>query len=183
MLTFHFDASGFTKAIKDLTALEGTLNAKADELVRRLAEIGVEVADREYHLAPYAGENDVRVFYDQENGKGTATIRATGNAVLFIEFGTGILNPENWRAREALIDSEGVVLHGQYGDHKGDSVFGWTYKGDMPANPPTGTGPSYKSGNGYIHTYGEGPHPAMYHARKEIIEKVQEIAKEVFSND
>lgn len=183
MLEIKVDASDLLRAIKDLTALEGVLNAKADELVKRLAEIGVEVADREYHLAPYAGTNDVEVKYNQDNGRGTATIRATGKAVLFIEFGTGILNPEDWNARGALSNSEGVVLHGQYKDHKGDSVFGWTYTGDMPANPPAGTGPSYKSGNGYIHTYGEAPHPAMYHARKEIIEKVQEIAKEVFSND
>ena len=182
MLTFHFDASGFTKAIKDLTALEGTLNAKADELVRRLAEIGVEVARSEYQSAPYAGTNDVDVDWNQENGRGTATIRATGNAVLFIEFGTGILNPEDWNARGALSNSEGVVLHGQYDQKKGNSVFGWTYIGDMPENPPVGTNPSYKSSNA-IHTYGEAPHPAMYHARKEIIEKVQEIAKEVFSND
>ena len=69
MLEIKVDASDLLRAIKDLTALEGVLNAKADELVRRLAEIGVDVADREYHLAPYAGENDVRVFYDQENGK------------------------------------------------------------------------------------------------------------------
>lgn len=183
MLEIKVDASDLLRAIKDLTALEGVLNAKADELVKRLAEIGVEVARSEYQSAPYAGTNDVDVDWNQENGRGTATIRATGNAVLFIEFGTGILNPEDWNARGALSNSEGVVLHGQYGDHKGDSVFGWTYKGDMPANPPAGTGPSYKSGNGYIHTYGEAPHPAMYHARKEIIEKVQEIAKEVFSND
>ena len=182
MLEIKVDASSLTKAIKDLTELQGRLNAKADELVRRLAEIGVEVARSEYQSAPYAGVNDVEVDYNQDNGRGTATIVATGNAVLFIEFGTGILNPEDWNARGALSNSEGVVLHGQYGDHKGNSVFGWTYNGEMPANPPVGTNPSYKSSNA-IHTYGEGPHPAMYHARKEIIEKVQEIAKEVFSND
>jgi len=170
---------GLDKALKRIEEFKSGLQDKCQELAKRLGEIGVQVAQTHYKSAPYAGVNDVEVWLDESGDKGTVTIIAGGEAVLFIEFGTGILNPEDWNARSAL-KSGNVALHGQYGKGNANTPFGWIYKGDMPANPPAGTNPSYLK-QGFIHTYGEEPHPAMYLARKEIIENVQNIAREVFN--
>ena len=180
MATFsiNVDVSELEELIKDLESRRAWMQEKADEFIHRLAEIGVQVARTEYAEAPYAGDNDVVVNFTDE-GQGQITITASGKATLFIEFGTGVLNPEDWQARSELVSGD-VALHGEYGRGNAKSPFGWIYMGDMPANPPAGTNPSYIK-KGFIHTYGEAPHAAMYHARKEMIENIERIAREVFS--
>jgi hypothetical protein len=52
----------------------------------------------------------------------------------------------------------------------------------MPSNPPTGTTVAYNHKN-TIHTYGQAGNPFMYNARKEMIENIERVAREVFGND
>ena len=178
IFSINVDVSELDKLITDLESRRAWMKERADEFIHRLAEIGVQVARTEYAEAPYAGDNDVVVDYTDE-GQGHITIVASGKATLFIEFGTGVLNPEDWNARGALVDGD-IALHGEYGKGNAKSPFGWIYKGEMPENPPAGTNPSYIK-EGFIHTYGEAPHAAMYHARKEMIESIERLAREVFS--
>ena len=174
---------GLDKALKRIEEFKSGLQDKCQELAKRLGEIGVQVAQTHYKSAPYAGVNDVEVWLDESGDKGTVTIIAGGEAVLFIEFGTGITMPDSMEAR-AELKSGGVVGHGQYGDKRGSSPKGWYYpieKG-VGENPPLGTEVSNKPGMEHlIHTYGNPAYPAMYLARKEIIENVQSIAREVFN--
>ena len=134
---------------------------KEKEFVRRLAEIGVSVAQAGYSTA---------VDYNRSSGitvsmKPTATgyeVKADGELVGFIEFGTGIRNRE-W-------DSSGMEYvpprHGTYGKGHGAQPYGWWYY------PHPGAAAE--------HTYGEMPVEAMRLARDEMIERVMQIAREVW---
>lgn len=180
MITVKANFKSLDELTDWLDGLPDQLNKKADELVRKLANLGVEVANVYYEKATYAGTNDVIVEMLPGDKRGRAKIRASGTAVLFIEFGTGVLNPyDASEAKAKLADASAIVPHGQYGEGRANSPFGWYYKGDMPSNPPTGTTLSYK-GRGLIHTYGEAAQPIMYESRKAVIEQVETIAREVF---
>lgn len=183
LVSIDIDMTDFDAVMKDMDSFKKVIEEKCEVLIRRLAEIGVKVAQARFDEAPYAGDDrEVKVYIDDSGAKGTLRIIADGNAALFIEFGTGVLNPEDWNARSELVDSDGVVLHGQYGLHRADSPLGWIYPGEMPENPPALTEPSYLK-PGWIHTYGEPPHPAMYMGLREMVDKVESVAKEVFGFD
>ena len=134
--------------------------AKEELFVKRLAEIGVSVASTGFSLADYDGENDVRVTMTQSGTR--ATVIAYGETVGFIEFGTGVRNPE-W-------DNTGMEYtppkHGTYGKGYGARPKGWFF--------------TVGEGGAAQHTYGNYPAEAMRTARDEMIERVTQIAREVW---
>ena len=159
------------------------LRRKAEIFMERLGEIGLNAARIGYETAPYAGTKDTGevVSMTFERDKLRVYIVAGGKSILFIEFGTGVLNPDSNEARRDLV-GPGVVGHGEYGLGVADNPFGWWYTGEMPSNPPTGTTVAYNHKN-TIHTYGQAGNPFMYNARKEMIENIERVAREVFGND
>ena len=180
-VNFEIHVTGFDGVLRDL---EKEIDKRAAVFVRRLAEIGLEEARVQYASAPYAGDKGepgsiISMNVDEEALR--FEIVAEHDSVLFVEFGTGVLNfysaPE---AKAELTDASEIVAHGEYGDKRAKSPFGWIYKGEMPEQPPVGTAPLMKEG--YIHTYGEPAHPFMYHALKKIQDQVEEVAKEVFGS-
>ena len=150
------------QAIKTLEAYSRSLDDKAKELCRRLAELGMTVASAAYDNVAYTrlvGDVDYDITVEPtENGY---KVLADGNSVLFIEFGAGI----------------------RFGDgHPLNSQFGM---GPGTFNPESD---NWKSPYGWWtpggeHTYGNQPSMGMYYAGKEIKNKVEEIAREVFSHD
>ena len=155
-----FDPKSIQNAINQLNQYKREFEAKEQEFVRRLAEIGVSVATDIYSMADYDGTNDV-VVTSIHNGT-TATVIASGETVGFIEFGTGIRNPE-W-------DNSGMDYtppkHGTYGKGYGARPNGWYFKPN--------------EGVAAIHTYGNVPAEAMKTARDVMIERVIQTAREVF---
>lgn len=155
-----FDKGTIDTALKMLEQYKKDFLAKEQEFVRRLAEIGVSVAQAGFSTADYDGVNDVAVRMEKTD-KGYAVI-ASGEAVGFIEFGTGVRYPE-W-------DSAGVEYtppaHGTYGKGQGKNPWGWWFKGS--------------DGAPAIHTYGNPPAEAMLTARDTMIERVTQIAREVW---
>lgn len=154
-----FDKKSITDAIKQLQQYKKDFQAKEELFVKRLAEIGVSVASTGFALADYDGINDVQVTMTQSGT--SATVIAFGETVGFIEFGTGIRNPE-W-------DNSGMEYtppkHGTYGKGYGARPKGWYFK----------------QGEGAVqHTYGNHPAEAMRTARDMMIEKVIQIAREVW---
>mgnify|MGYP000393004960 FL=1 len=79
--------AGLRDAERQIQEYKATLNQKAQEFVRALADKGLDVAKVRFANAQYAGSNDVSCHVEQ-NGN-TCTIIAEGKAVAFIEFGTG----------------------------------------------------------------------------------------------
>lgn len=155
-----FDAKSINAAIKQLEEYKRDFSAKEEEFVKRLSELGVSVATSVYASADYDGVKDVMVMRTA-NGSRAAVI-AYGQTVGFIEFGTGIKNPE-W-------DSGGMEYtppkHGTYGKGYGARPHGWYFK----------------QGEGAMarHTYGNAPAEAMRTARDVMVERVAQIAREVW---
>ena len=155
-----YDPKSIDRAIKQITEHKKDFLEKEDLFIKRLAEIGVSVASSGFSLADYDGVNDVQVTMTQSGTK--ATITAFGEAVGFIEFGTGVKFPE-W-------DNSGMAYtppkHGTYGKGRGASPHGWYFK----------QGDGVKA----QHTYGNHPAEAMRTARDVMIERVMQIAREVW---
>ena len=155
-----FDSKSISNAMKELKRYKNDFEAKEKEFIRRLSELGVSVASTGFALADYDGVNDVQVTVSQSGG--SAVITAFGEAVGFIEFGTGVKYPE-W-------DASGMEYtppkHGTYGEGRGKSPHGWYFK--------------QSEGSSARHTYGNQPAEAMRTARDVMVERVIQIAREVW---
>ncbi len=155
-----FDKKSIDRALKQLKRYEKDFARKETEFIRRLVEIGVSVATVGFATADYDGVNDVLIT-DTQLGTRAAVI-AYGETVGFIEFGTGVTNPE-W-------DNSGMEYtppaHGTYGKGRGKNPHGWYFK--------------QSDGGAARHTYGNPPAEAMLTARDRMIESVVQVAKEVW---
>lgn len=155
-----YDKKSIDEAIKLLKQYKKDFLAKEELFVKRLAEIGVSVATTGFVLADYDGVKDVQVTMIQSGTK--AVVMAMGSTVGFIEFGTGVRNPE-W-------DNSGMEYtppkHGTYGKGMGARPKGWFFKENEGAVAR--------------HTYGNIPAEAMKTARDVMIERVVQIAREVW---
>lgn len=159
------------KAIQELEAYKKWLSEKAKELIERLAKIGVEVAAARFKNAQYDGDNDVVVESPRWVDDNKMVLVARGNAVTFIEFGTGVRYTEV----HPLAADKGAI-RGGYGKGKGNKRS-WSYYG----NPGTNGRVVRESSLGtVVRTEGNPPAMAMYEATKEMREKIAQIAKEVF---
>lgn len=162
------DIKNIDKAINEVKEYEKSIDEKLHLFTQRLAQIGAMEARVSFTKAMYAGKNDVEVEVEElKDGKGYV-VRSSGTAVLFIEFGTGILNPEHPQSGEF------GYAHGTYGKGKGKNPKGWVYKGEQ-GNAGKELRP------GVYHTYGNPPSRSMYNASKEMRKEITRIAKEVFS--
>ena len=161
--------TGLNETLQRLSEIEGEdNNGKTEEALRRVAEIGVEVAQRLYSHST-SHPPDVTYSFINEN---TVCVRAESENVLFLEFGTGItymreyppdggFNPTymvgDWSDNEAL-GGKGLWR----------SPYGWWFTND--------------AGNSQ-HTMGNPPVMAMYYAKKEMEQRLDETVREVFGND
>lgn len=150
------DPRSWQNAEIDLFDYLSDLERKANTICERLASIGAVRASLDFSRAIYSGNNDVTVSVEPTNG-GYA-IHARGNAVLFIEFGSG-------------------AKHG-YGHPEPEGYGPGTYNPDSPnwSNPK-----GWWYGDSQ-HTYGNPPAQAMYNAKQEILHMVEQVANEVFNS-
>lgn len=149
------DPRSWENAQADLLTYLSDLEQKARTICERLATIGAVRASLDFSRAIYSGPNDVAVSVEPtSNGY---AIHARGNAVLFIEFGSGATY------------GYGHPEPGEYGPG--------TYNMDSP---------NWRNPKGWWygdsqHTYGNPPAQAMYNAKQEILNMVEQVAREVFS--
>lgn len=155
-----FDKKSIAEAQKLLKQYKKDFLKKEQEFARRLAEIGVQVAGDIYSVSDIDGGHEFSV-YLQKNSNGYSVI-AEGRTIGFLEFGTGIRNPE-WHG-------EGLEYtpppHGSYGKGHGKQPYGWWFK-------------SQEYGVA-MHTYGNPPAEGMLTARNQMVEQVTRIAREVW---
>lgn len=159
-----FDKKSINAAIKMLRQYKMDFEVKEQEFVRRLAEIGVSVAQAGFSTADYDGTNDVVV--SMEKTANGYTVVASGETVGFIEFGTGIKYPEWVDENNVSGNQYTPPAHGTYGKGQGKNPWGWWFKGSDGAEAQ--------------HTFGNPPAEAMLTARNEMIERVTQIAREVW---
>ena len=152
--------SGIEQLQKAVGEYQKWQEQKTAELLDRLAMLGASTASIRFARATYTGLKNATVTVEPiANGY---VIKAEGQSVLFLEFGSGIRygsgHPEN---------AEYGMGPGTYPDGKGhwDDPKGWW----LPKNKGGG------------HTYGNPPAMAMYEARKSIEQELARIVKEVFS--
>lgn len=157
-----FNVESIKSAERELKKYDREFMRKMRTFMYKLAEIGVHVAITGFENATYDGKKDVVVKMIPTNDG--YSVVASGRTVGFIEFGTGIKYPE-W-------DNSGMTYtpppHGSYGkglggrrDENGEPL-GWFY-----ANK---------------YTFGNPPAEAMRTARDEMVEKVMQIAREVWND-
>ena len=149
-----FDYASVSRAKRRLDEYFADLIEKANTVCERLATIGAVRASLDFSRAIYNGTNDVAVTVEPiDNGY---AIHATGNAVLFIEFGSG-------------------ASYG-YGHPEPEGYGPGTYPGKGHWDDPNG----WWYGT-HEHSYGNPPGAAMYHAKQDVLQEVQRIADEVFA--
>lgn len=152
--------SGIAAALRELEEYKAWLQDKAEQLARKLTDIGAVNVSLGFARAIYTGDKDVSVAVEQL-GTNQFAIVASGATVLILEFGAG-------------------VTYG-YG-HPNPSVDGvamgpTTYPGQTHAADPKGWWIP-----GGEHTYGNPPSMTMYLTAKELRDRVEEAAREVFSS-
>lgn len=151
--------SGIQKIQDELSVYRKWQEEKSRELAERLASLGATVASIRFSRAVYTGQKDVEVSVEElPNGY---KVKADGESVLFIEFGSGVTY--GYGHPEA---GEFGMGPGTYPDGKGhwDDPKGWY----LPKS----------AGGG--HTFGNPPAMPMYEARKAIEQELPRIVKEVF---
>ena len=163
------------KVARQIRAYTNQLSSKYSKALERIATIGGGTARVKFTQAFYAGKNDVEVEVKRVSATKYQVI-ASGETVLFIEFGTGVSNPE-------YVAPSGLTYkHGTYGKGKGADPNGWVYVGEQGnAGKPL----KYFSGDdevpeGVFKTYGNPPARAMYDASKDMRAEITRIFREEF---
>ena len=149
-------------AAQELRRYAEWVQRKEAELLTKLAERGKDVASVKFAVAKYDGTNDVSVRVDSTGS--VAVIYAEGEAVAFIEFGSG--------AKEGY----GHPLAGNFGLGPGTWSTNEELGGKGHWDDPNGW--YYKHG---VKSHGNPPAMAMYDAVQAMTAEITSIAKEVFA--
>lgn len=158
-ISVELSTESINRAIKEVNAYKAWVLRKESELRTKLAERGAEVARIQFAGAKYDGTNDVSVRVDSIGS--VAVIYAEGDAVAFIEFGSG----EKYGYGHPYADTHGMGP-GTYSDG------------------PDGKG-HWNNPDGWYYTHGKKSHGnppamAMYNAVQRMTEEITMIAREVF---
>ena len=164
--------AGLRDAERQIREHKTTLNQKAQEFAKALADKGLDVAKVRFANAQYAGSNDVSCRVEQ-NGN-TCTIVAEGKAVAHIEFGTGVSHSAYGGELP-----DGVGEHGTYGKGNGQHKR-WYYYGE---SGNSGTPVKQVDGKGQLnYTSGNEPAMAMWGAVEEMASQVEATWREVWNS-
>ncbi len=166
--------AGLRDAERQIQEYKATLNQKAQELAKALAQKGIDVATVRFANAQYAGDNDVTVERDPVQTPNGFAIVAHGKAVAFIEFGTGVMHSAYGGELP-----DGVGEHGTYGKENGKHKR-WYYYGE---SGNAGTPVKEVDGKGQLnYTSGNDAAMAMWGAVEEMASQVEATWREVWSS-
>lgn len=161
-VSIKLEASSIRAAIKELEDYKKWIIQKTKELNEELTYVGIQIAAERFGAAIYDGTNDVTLNAEPtDNGW---VIRAEGQAVCFIEFGAGTYYNGAEPYPSPPGRPAGIVNIGEYGQGKGKRK-GWMYY----------------SGDDLVFTRGNSAAMPMYYASMEIQNKLEDVAREVFS--
>lgn len=172
VIKLELNERSITEAINEVNAYKKYLQDKTNELLKALADEGMQIASVKFANAVYDGTNDVTCQVEQR-GENKIAVVAVGGATLFIEFGTGVRYPDNHP--EAGTNS---MTRGGYGYGLGKLKNGWRYTGDPGTNGEVITEGKHA---GEVHTYGNPANMSMYLTVRELKDKFEEIVRRVFA--
>lgn len=166
--------AGLRDAERQIQEYKATLNKKAQEFAKALAQKGIDVATVRFANAQYAGDNDVVVEHDPVQTPNGFAIVAHGKAVAFIEFGTGVMHSAYGGELP-----DGVGEHGTYGKENGKHKR-WYYYGE---SGNAGTPVKEVDGKGQLnYTSGNDAAMAMWGAVEEMASQVEATWREVWNS-
>lgn len=166
--------AGLRDAERQIQEYKATLNKKAQEFAKALAQKGIDVATVRFANAQYAGDNDVTVEHDPVQTPNGFAIVAHGKAVAFIEFGTGVMHSTYGGELP-----DGVGEHGTYGKGNGRHKR-WYYYGE---SGNAGTPVKQVDGKGQLnYTSGNDAAMAMWGAVEEMASQVEATWREVWNS-
>lgn len=168
IISFHLNTRDIGQAIKELEKYKQDFLRKEKLFIEKLAMIGVQEASIRFTTAMYDGVNDVTV--SLEPTPEGYVIVASGEAVAFIEFGSGVYHNPGEPYPNPRPD--GVVGIGEYGKGKGKRRA-WFYKGEAGTNGEV-------QENGVVKTRGNPAAMPMWYATEEMKRSILQIAREVF---
>lgn len=172
-ISMSLSSKSIHEAIEQLEKYKRDFEAKNQEFVRRLSELGKETALSAVSESPLGKVVTITTDIDQSEAGCKAVIMATGqtvtssdgrefNLLLAIEFGAGIRYNKTANPKA----SEFGMGVGTFPDQKhAFDENGWYYLGDDDK---------------WHHSYGVKATMPMYRASTEILQNVRRIAKEVF---
>jgi len=159
-LEIRLDEKSINHAIAKLKDYKKDLERKRRLLIEKLALVGANEASVRFTTAIYDGVNDVAV--NLRRIKDGWAIVAKGQAVCFIEFGSGVYhNPVEPYPLPRL---EGVVGIGEYGKGRGSRPI-WVY---------------YDETGKKVFTRGNPASLGMWYATEEMRRSILDVAREVF---
>lgn len=155
-----FDPESLSEAIRFLEDYERWAKEKGNELCRRLADIGANIARIHFDGGYIDGNDDVTVTVIPNN-EGYQII-ANGESVCFLEFGTGVAAGNGYDT--SVIDPPVDISPASWSKTEGSGAFyeHWYW---------------YYNKRRYTMTT---PRMGMYHAVREIEQQLPKIAEEVF---
>lgn len=166
--------AGLRDAERQIQEYKTTLNQKAQDFAKALAQKGIDVATVRFANAQYAGDNDVTVEHDPVQTPNGFAIVAHGKSVAFIEFGTGVMHSAYGGELP-----DGVGEHGTYGKENGKHKR-WYYYGE---SGNAGTPVKEVDGKGQLnYTSGNDAAMAMWGAVEEMASQVEATWREVWSS-
>ena len=153
--TYNIDLSdkGIKELQNGLKEYDKWIKKKSDELYKRLADMGAQKAEVNFAAAYYDGDEDHTITVEPRDG-GYA-VRASGETVLFVEFGTGLIG---------------------YGHPEVQNMGPGTYPGKGHWDDEDGWW--YAHGK---HSHGNPPNMPMYNTVKELEQELARVVKEVFA--
>lgn len=148
-------------AAKELRRYAEWVERKEAELRSKLAARGVAVASVQFAMADYDGDDDVSVRMDDTGS--VAVIYAEGEAVAFIEFGSGAAMGYGHPQAGEHGFGPGTWSTGESGKGHWDDPNGWYYKHGEKS-------------------HGNPPAMAMVDAVQAMTAEITSIAREVFGS-
>lgn len=163
-----FKVSGSFKEMSDfIKNLESKVNNELPKLQQEMLDDAVRTAQLYYDDAIYSGTKFDTIQHDGEY------VSMSGTTALFIEFGTGVTNPEHPIPE---------YQHGTYGQGRGANPKGWIYVGDKGNNPDNKLFGYTKAKGEKIRTKGEAAQQPMYKSYIECRDKGLEKLIEVLND-
>jgi hypothetical protein len=176
VIPIGLSVSSISKAQKEISEILAKWEKVASAVLERLAQRGYDKATVKFGNSIYAGDKG-QIDITTEIEGNTLTIKASGEKVLFIEFGAGI------RYENPHMEDFGFAA-GMYGKGHGNNPHGWYYKGSLGDNHPqdtdVATNPKLRE-RGLIHTFGSPANMPMYETEKELIDEIRDIVMEVWN--
>lgn len=169
-INIKLSVAGVNQAIVELKEYKTWLQERTRVFVSRLTEEGFNIASAKFAASTYDGTNDVTATVE-DRGDGVCAVVATGSAVLFIEFGTGVTYADNHPQAAEL-----GMRRGEYGKGRGKRSS-WGYYGEPGTN---GIVKENKNGRAVVITHGNPANMPMYETVKELEVMLKSIAEEVF---